>query len=97
MGGKGEGQTQKVKLQFDPVVAWQLKNAYSKTDVGADSFTHFQLGAKNSDKDKYTLFYKQLFYKKRQTEMLSNILKLNFCYLKIIHILHTRYYPKIIG
>ena len=30
-------------------------------------------------------------------EMLSNTLKLNFGYLKIIHILHQRYHPKIIG
>ena len=29
--------------------------------------------------------------------MLSNALRLNFCYLKIIHILHPRYHPKIIG
>ena len=29
--------------------------------------------------------------------MLSNTLRLNFCYLKIIHILHPRYHPKIIG
>ena len=27
--------------------------------------------------------------------MLSNTLKLNFCYLKIIHILHPGYHPKI--
>ena len=27
-------------------------------------------------------------------QMLSNILRLNFCYLKIIHILHPRYHPK---
>ena len=29
--------------------------------------------------------------------MLSNTLRLNFCYLKIIHILHPRYHPKIIA
>ena len=29
--------------------------------------------------------------------MLSNTLRLNFCYLKIIQILHQRYHPKIIG
>ena len=52
----------------------------------------------------YTLFYKQHLYKQRQTEigkkvkqMLSNALRLNFCYLKIIHIFHPRYHPKIIG
>ena len=28
--------------------------------------------------------------------MLSNTLRLNFCYLKIIHILHSHYHPKII-
>ena len=28
--------------------------------------------------------------------MLSNTLRLNFCYLKIIHILHLRYHPKLI-
>ena len=30
-------------------------------------------------------------------QLLSNTLRLNFCYLKIIHILHPRYHPKIIG
>ena len=30
-------------------------------------------------------------------QMLSNTLRLNFCYLKIIHILHPRYHPKIMG
>ena len=29
--------------------------------------------------------------------MLSNTLRLNFCYLKIIHILLSRYHPKILG
>ena len=29
--------------------------------------------------------------------MLSNTLRLNFRYLKIIHFLHPRYYPKIVG
>ena len=40
-------------------------------------------------------FYKQHFYKQRQAEigkknkqMLSNTLRLNFSYFKIIHILH---------
>ena len=49
-------------------------------------------------------FYKQHVYKQRQAEigkksrqMLSNTLRLNFCYLKIIHILHTRYHPWITG
>ena len=49
-------------------------------------------------------YYKQYFYNQRQAkidknikQMLSNTLKLNFCYLKIIHILHPLYYPKIVG
>ena len=29
--------------------------------------------------------------------MLSNNLRLNFCYLKTVQILHPRYHPKIIG
>ena len=29
--------------------------------------------------------------------MLSNTLILNFCYLKIIHVLHQRYHPKVTG
>ena len=29
--------------------------------------------------------------------MLSNTLRLNFWYLEIIHILHIRYHPKIMG
>ena len=34
---------------------------------------------------------------KKIKQILSNTLKPNFCHLKIIHILHPRYYPKIIG
>ena len=30
-------------------------------------------------------------------QMLSNTPRLHFCYLKIIHILHPRYHPKVIG
>ena len=30
-------------------------------------------------------------------QMLSNTLRLNFCYLNFIHILHLRYHPEIIG
>ena len=30
-------------------------------------------------------------------QMLSNTLRLNFWYLKIVHILHPRYHPEIIG
>ena len=48
--------------------------------------------------------YKQHFYKQRQVEigkkikqLLNNTLRLNFCYLKIIYILHSRYHPKIKG
>ena len=50
------------------------------------------------------VFYKQHFYKQRQAEIgkqfkqiLSNTLTLNFFYLKIIHIFHAHYHPKIIG
>ena len=49
----------------------------------------------------YALFYKQHFYKHRQAEIvkktyqrLSNILRLNFCYFRIIRFLHTRYHPE---
>ena len=30
-------------------------------------------------------------------QMLSNAFRLNFCDLKIMHILHTRYHPKTMG
>ena len=30
-------------------------------------------------------------------KMLGNTLRLNFCCLKITHILHPRYHPKIVG
>ena len=30
-------------------------------------------------------------------QLLSNILRLNFCYFKVIHILHPSYYPSVIG
>ena len=51
--------------------------------------------------ENYTLFFnKQHFYKQCQGEigkkikqMLSNTLRLNFFYLKIIVILHPRYHP----
>ena len=33
---------------------------------------------------------------KKIKQMLSNTLRLSFCYLKIIHIFHQRYYPKVI-
>ena len=52
----------------------------------------------------YILFYKQRFHKQRQAaigkkikQILSNTLRLNFCYLKIIYILHRCYHPKITG
>ena len=37
------------------------------------------------------LFYKQHFHKQCQV---GNTLRLNFCFLKIIHILHPRFHPK---
>ena len=50
------------------------------------------------------LFYKQNFYEQRQAETgkntkptLSNTLRLKSDYLKVIHVLHPRYHPKIIG
>ena len=50
------------------------------------------------------MFYIQHFYRQRQTEiskksskMLSNTLRLNFCYLKILHIIHPHYHLKVIG
>ena len=49
-------------------------------------------------------FFKQHFYKQSQADigkkikqMLCNTLQLGFCYMKIIHVLHPRYHPKIIG
>ena len=44
----------------------------------------------------HAFFYKQTFRQKVE-QMLSNSLGLNFCYLKIIHILHQHYHPEIIG
>ena len=48
---------------------------------------------------KYTLFYKQHQAEigKKNKQKLSNTLRLNFRYLKIIRFLHRRYLPKIIG
>ena len=52
---------------------------------------------------RYALFHKQRFYKQREgwnwqkiKQLLSNTLSLNFCYLKIIHILYPSYRLKII-
>ena len=49
-------------------------------------------------------FYKKRFYKQHQAEigeknkqMLSNTLRLNVCYLKIILIFHSCYHSKLIG
>ena len=35
--------------------------------------------------------------REKTMQMLSNTMRLNFCNLKIIHILHPRYHPKLIG
>ena len=35
--------------------------------------------------------------RQKYKQMLSKTLSLNFCYLKIIHILHPHYRPKLIG
>ena len=50
----------------------------------------------------HAFFYKKIFYKQCQAEIgkkikqkLSNTLRLNFLYLKIIHFLHTPYHPRI--
>ena len=46
-------------------------------------------------------FYISNTYKKQKSakikQKLSDTLRLNFCYLIIIHMLHPRYHPKIIG
>ena len=62
---------------------------------------------KNRKKTKTATEYTRFFFTSntfiRQTEMakikqmLSNTLRVNFCYLKTIHILHPLYHPKIIG
>ena len=51
-----------------------------------------------------TRFFLKNFYQQLQAEngkkikqMLSNTLRLSFCYFKIIHILHPHYHPEIIG
>ena len=52
----------------------------------------------------YVFLFKQHFYEQRQAknqqkikQKLSNTLRLNFRYLKIIRFLHLPYHPKIIG
>ena len=61
----------------------------------------------NVDKEceRISVLYKQHFYntfnarlklKKNQANA-KDTLRLNFCYLKIIRILHLRYHPKIVG
>ena len=54
--------------------------------------------------DATPFFYKQHFYKRNQAKIgkkvkqtLCNTLRLDFCYLKIIQVLHPPYHPKIIG
>ena len=54
---------------------------------------------KSGKPHEYTFFYKQHFFKQYQAEIRkksSNTLRLNFSYLKIIHILHQRYHQKIV-
>ena len=51
-------------------------------------------------KECYTsLFQQQLFHKQRQAQIDKKsgecTLNMKFCYLKLIHILHSRYHPKI--
>ena len=74
--------------------------------VFCDLFLIKELLNKASDSHfTYTLsFHKQHFYKEPQAEVgkkikqiLSNTLRLNFFCLKIIHIPHPRYHPKMIG
>ena len=50
----------------------------------------------------HAFLYKQYFYKQPQDEigkkikqMLNRTLRLSFCYMKVIHILNSRYHPKI--
>ena len=50
----------------------------------------------------YTLFISNTFISNARLKLAknqSNVVKqrLNFCFLKIIHILHPRYHPKIMG
>ena len=72
---------------------------------GRQKQRHFDAFSFSSRRDNNTitrLFYKQHFYNQRQPEidkrsskyMLSNTLRLNLCYLKIIQILHRFYHPK---
>ena len=65
-------------------------------------FTFFLIKLTGNQNTRFC-FYKQQFYKQRQAEIgkkikqkLRNILRLNFCYLTIIGILHPRYNTKII-
>ena len=65
-----------------------MKSLLNKVIKLAKSVTHF--------------FYKQHFYKQREAEIgknikqkLSNTLRLNVCYLKIIYFLHPYYHLKI--
>ena len=46
---------------------------------------------------KYTLLATPGWYWQKIKQMLSNTLRLNFCYLKITPILHQHHHPKIIG
>ena len=53
---------------------------------------------------RHAFFYKQHFYNENQAkickkikQMLSNILRQYFCYLKIFHVIHPRYHPKMIA
>ena len=75
---------------------------YRTTSVAASHYDILKLVTINCFCGIHTFFYKQHFYKQRQAEtgkkmqILSNTLRLNFCYLKIIHTLHPCYHPKII-
>ena len=78
-----------INCQTFTLISWKLQISISKFRVTSEAVSRF--------------FYKKHFYKQRQAEsgkkikqMLSNTLRVNFSYLKMIHILHLRYYSKII-
>ena len=91
MGGKNMLElSEMTEDAYESILFWKNNLFMLPTDAASKLYTRF--------------FYKQHFYKQHQFKYgkkikhkLSNTLRLNFCYLKIIPYLRPRYHPKMIG
>ena len=85
-----------VQTEYNGNFLKNQKECYCVISVRIRSFFGSYFPAFGLNTKRYTLFFyiSNTFFIK---QMLSNALRLNFWYLKIIHIFHRRYHPRIIG